>query len=397
MGDQLRLGKGGAEGVQQRVVIVARAQSPPAFRGNGAQEQVPQQAGELPQKRGRVLSLLPEPPEALHGPAAVVPGDVPQQRRDLPVARQPQGAVDRVGVDVGASGALVQHTQRVAHPALAEPRQQRRRLVRQAQPLLGGHIAQPVHDDPGVQPLEGVALAAGEDGGRDLLQLRGGQDEHQMLRRLLQNLQQGVEGGGGEHMHLVDDVDPLFRHGGGEQGLVPKLAHAVHAVVAGRVQLHHVGHAAVVDAPAEAAGVAGTAVHRLDAVHGLGQDAGAGGLPGAPGAHEEIGVAQVPGDDLLLEGLRDVGLSHDLVKGPGTPFSIKRLIHGDTSRRKRGKAGKSDSVPRRGGGLGQNTILGETAHPSLREMIHPLQRQPTRLRHPRGTRSDPLSAARFPA
>lgn len=60
-------------------------------------------------------------------------------------------------------------------------------------------------------PSEFIALAAGEDGERDLFRLGGGEDEEHVLGRFLQRFQQRVEGLLREHVHFVDDVH-LFRH-----------------------------------------------------------------------------------------------------------------------------------------------------------------------------------------
>ena len=145
-------------------------------------------------------------------------------------------------------------------------------------------------DIAGQQPLEGKPLAAGENGSRDLVQLRGGQNEQQVLRRLLQNFQQGVEGSDGQHVYLVDDIHPFFQHGGGIDRLLPQCTHLIHAVVGGGVQLRHIQQRAAVDAAAGVALTAGRAVDGVLAVDGLGQYPGAGGLSGAAGAGEEIGV-----------------------------------------------------------------------------------------------------------
>ena len=71
----------------------------------------------------------------------------------------------------------------------------------------------------------------------DLVQLRGGQNEDQVGRGLLQDLQQGVEGGGRQHVDLVDDVHPVAHRRRGVDGLVPQGPDVVHAVVGGGVQL----------------------------------------------------------------------------------------------------------------------------------------------------------------
>ena len=129
-------------------------------------------------------------------------------------------------------------------------------------------------------------------------------------------------------MDLVDDVDPLFDPGGGVDGLVPQGPDLVHAVVGGGVQLQHVQKAAVLDAEAGGTGAAGVAVHGTLAVHGLGQDLGAGGLAGAPGAGEEVGVGGPALGHLLSQGLGDVVLTGDVREGLGPPLAVEGLIHG---------------------------------------------------------------------
>lgn len=43
------------------------------------------------------------------------------------------------------------------------------------------------------------------------------------------------------------------------------------------------------------------------------------------------------------------------------------------------------------------SVCGKAAHRPLKDTLCPLPRQPAQERDPRGTRSSPLSAARFPA
>ena len=54
-----------------------------------------------------------------------------------------------------------------------------------------------------------MALAAGENGRGDLLQLGGREDEHEVLRRLLENFQQRVEGRVREHV-IIDCGSAIY-------------------------------------------------------------------------------------------------------------------------------------------------------------------------------------------
>ena len=161
-------------------------------------------------------------------------------------------------------------------------------------------------------------------------------------------------------MNLIYNIDPLLYIGGRVDGLVPQGPDLVHAVVGGGVQLHHVQKAAVLDAKARRTPATGIPALRVLAVDGLGQDLGAGGLAGAPGAGEEVRMGGAALRHLPAQRLRDVGLADDVRKRLGPPFPIQRLVQKATS---------------------QKSIL----------------RMQLRNRRPRGTWNIPLNAARFPA
>ena len=188
--------------------------------------------------------------------------------------------------------------------------------------LLLRHIAEAGGNIRRQDALEGVALAAGEDGGRHLVQLCRCQNEHEVGRGLLQNFQKGIEGGDGEHVDLVHNVDPLFHLGRRVNGLVPQGPDLLNAVIRGSVQLQDIQEAAAVNASAGLALVAGVTVYGVLAVHRLGQNFGAGGLSGAPGAGEEIGVGGPVLSHLPAQGLGDVALTDDVGKGLWSPLSI---------------------------------------------------------------------------
>src|SRR3989304_1176362 len=91
---------------------------------------------------------------------------------------------------------------------------------------------------------EGEALTARGDGRRQLVRFGGRQDEDDVRRRLLQRLEEGVEGRLRQHVHLVDEVDLVVAGAGREGDLLAQAADLVDAAVARRVQLDEVHGAA---------------------------------------------------------------------------------------------------------------------------------------------------------
>ncbi len=174
--------------------------------------------------------------------------------------------------------------------------------------------------------VEVEALAAGQDGGGQLLRLGGGEDEHGVGRRLLQRLEQRVERAGGQHVHLVDDVDLVLRQRRRVLDLLAQIANLVHAVVAGRVDLHHVHAVFGLKGAADLAFAAGVAVLGIQAVDGLGEHLGGAGLAGSAGAAEQIGVGDAAGGHLAAKRLGDGVLTADFGKRSRTPRPVKHLI-----------------------------------------------------------------------
>ena len=132
-------------------------------------------------------------------------------------------------------------------------------------------------------------------------------------------------------MHLVDDVNLIGADAGGIGCFVPQVADVVHAVVGGGVDLHHVQDGAVVDAAAHLALAAGVAALVVRAVDGLGEDLGAGGLAGAAGAGEQVGVTHPVGGDLVLQRGHDVLLARHVLKAAGPPLAVQCPVHAGTS------------------------------------------------------------------
>ena len=173
------------------------------------------------------------------------------------------------------------------------------------------------------------ALTAGEYGGGQLLGLGGGQNEHGVARRLLQGFEQRVERSGGEHVHLVDDVDLVAGQRGRILDLIPQIADFIHAVVGRRVDFQHVHAALRLKGAAHLAFAAGITVHGMQAVDGAGEHLGRRGFSGAAGAAKQIGVGDAAGFHLSLQGAHNRVLIADFRKRIGPPCAVQRLITHD--------------------------------------------------------------------
>ena len=202
----------------------------------------------------------------------------------------------------GAHGQrLVEQRQAVAHGALGGARDQRQRVVLGVGALLGGDALEVLDQHRHVDAPQVEALAARQHGHRHLAHLGGGEDELHVLGRLLQRLQQRVEGALGEHVHLVDQVHLVAGH----QRLVARalddLAHVVDAGVGGGVHLQHVGVPALHDLGAVAPEPGHVEGRLVDAValvvERARQDARGGGLADAAHAGQHVALGDAVGGE----------------------------------------------------------------------------------------------------
>ena len=160
----------------------------------------------------------------------------------------------------------------------------------------------PFGGDDLLKPLaDGTGQNAGKsnrwhrrDGDRDFRRLGGAEDELDVLGRLFEGFEQGVEGLGSEHVDFVDDVDleaarlgrtPVFCRNSRMSSMPGLLAPSISrtSMSSPRAMLRQMSH-----------WLQGT-VRALFAVERLGQDAGGGGLADATGAGEQVGVADAVG------------------------------------------------------------------------------------------------------
>src|SRR5262249_2004039 len=97
-----------------------------------------------------------------------------------------------------------------------------------------------VDQQGGLDPPQVEALAARQYGEGDLADFGGGEDEFYMRGRLLQRLQERVEGALGQHVHLVDEVDLVARQQRFVARAFDDLADVVNAGVGGGVHFQHI-------------------------------------------------------------------------------------------------------------------------------------------------------------
>ena len=268
------------------------------------------------------------------GHRAVVVQDAVRQLEEVVSAGEADDRVDGGFVDARPlADALVEDGEGVPQGAVRQTGDEVRRAVRQLQAFFLRHVGEPCGNVLGRYTVEIEALAAGQDGSREFVDFRRGQDELDVFRRLFEGLQKSVESAGGKHVDFVDDVDTVFAADGCEVRFVTDLTDVVDTVVRSGVDFDDVEDGPVVDALAGLAAVAGVPVHRVLAVDRLREDLGAGRLAGASGTGEEIGMGMPTRPHLVHEGPGDVFLPDDVREDLGSPLPVQGLIcfcHGTT-------------------------------------------------------------------
>ena len=209
------------------------------------------------------------------------------------------------------------------------------------------------------------------------MELCGCQNKEQMLRRLLNDLQQRIEGRNGQHVYLVNDIHTHFHLRRGVNGIVPEITDVIHAVIGGSVDFQYIHTGAGINGLASLAAVAGVPVIRIQAVDCLGKDLGATGFAGTPGAGKQISMAHSAADKLGFQRLGHRHLPGNIVESLRAVFTIKGLISGHTP-------------------LPFKMVWTNTKRPAHNKIAHPHLYKKCKKRLPCGTQKDPLNAAWFP-
>ncbi len=277
--------------------------------------------GQAAEELGQVVAAPDEPVHEVEQPGAVLRLRLVGRLEEEVHVHHAEGVAEGVGAEGGADerDGLVEEGEGVAEGAVALACDEHERLSLGLDRLLGADLLQPSYDlrhgdAPEVEPLR-----PREDRREDLVRLGGGEDEEDVRRRLLQRLQERVEGALREHVDLVEDVDLLLRALGRDADGVAQLADVVHLVVRGGVNLDDVHRAALLEGAAGVARAARLGVvslgQRRGAVDGLGEDARGRRLAHAARPAEEVGVGEAAEADGVAERLRHVLLADHLTEG----------------------------------------------------------------------------------
>ncbi len=161
---------------------------------------------------------------------------------------------DLGGVEAGAAiengragDGLVHDAEGVAHGAVAGFGEEREGAFVGVDAFVLGDAAEFAEDVGELDGVEGEVLAARADGLGDVFGLGGGHHEDDVVGRLFESFEQGVEGGIGDLVGFVEDVDLVLVAGGAVAGGVAKLADLVDAAVGGGVDLDDVDGVAGAD------------------------------------------------------------------------------------------------------------------------------------------------------
>ena len=295
------------------------------------QKAVAQMAGQLPHKKADVHALSGDTAGQLrHGRTVAGQQGLEKLHKEF-LPGQTQHLAHRMGSQLVATQGqgLIQQRHAVAHASGGAAGNEPDGPLVKVNVLLMQHVAQVRGQGVLAQVAEDKVLAAADNGDGKLVYFGGGEDEDHTLRRFLQRLEQGVEGIARQHVRLVDDEDLVTPfHGGVADGLAQG-AGILDAVVGGTVDFRHVHMAALRDAPALGALVAGFGAGGVLAVEGLGKDAGNGSLAHAACPAEQIGCRHLVFGGGTRQNSLDGILPGHIGKGLGTVTRCEgKVLHG---------------------------------------------------------------------
>ena len=215
----------------------------------------------------------------------------------------------------GRRAQLVEHRDPVAEGSAGTAGDHRERGVGRVDLLAVADASQ--RGDQLAQPraLEHERLAARAHREQHLRDVGGAEDEDEVGRGLLDELQQRVPGRIGELVRLVDDVDLVRPLGGLQQRPLADLAHVVDPALRGRVHLDHVERHPVRDRARDARIGIELRARPAGRVQRLREDARHRRLARSARPGEEVGLSHLPRPDRVPQRPHDRLLPDHILEG----------------------------------------------------------------------------------
>ena len=229
----------------------------------------------------------------------------------------------------GPDHQLVKHGKRIAHRAATGAHRELEHAGLRLDALLLADRFQIRPHHLGGHQAERIMVGARANRADHLVRFGRREDEHDVFRRLLNNLEQRVEALLRDHVGLVENEDLVSVAGRREPCALAQLAGIVDAVVRRRVDLDHVDRprasgGQILAAFALAARVRGRA---LDAVDAAGKDAGGAGLAAAARPGKQVGMREFALVERAHQRDRDLILPDDPFEGVRSITSIQCKCH----------------------------------------------------------------------
>ena len=283
------------------------------LRGRADHDEVAHSFQQVFDKTARVLARLDDPVyrgERRRGILDCDGVDHFGQEGTVGVAEQRDGALVLHGRPFGSGDQLVQQRQGVANRATARAHDERQHASLDLDLLTLGQLLHILEHLGWRHEPERVVVGARADRADDLFGFGGREDELDVLWRLFNNLEQGVESLRCDHMRFVEDKDLVAVPGRCEHGPFAQVSGVVDTIVAGRVDLDDIQRAAAVARQLDT-GRADTArgVGRtFDAVEAAGEDARRGRLAATARTAKQIGVVDAVGAQCRHQRIRHLRL-----------------------------------------------------------------------------------------
>ena len=226
-------------------------------------------------------------------------------------------------LSAGRRNRLIENRQRVAHGAVAGFGQQSQSIVIGFDLFSPDQIAQLADDVVELHRAKTEVLAARADGLRNVLRLRGRHHEDDVIRRLFQSLEQGIEGRIGDLVRFVENVNLEAVARRTITGGFAQFADFVDPAVGGGVDFDHVNRVARANLGAgftNAARLRDGLVRRT-AIQRRSQNARHGCFSDAAMSAENVAVGSASLFDGVLQGTGDVLLSDHLGEFLRTVFA----------------------------------------------------------------------------